>query len=153
MNLLNAHARPLALVLSVFMAAFMVPFSPAYAESLSYSGPSEKKQFTLTLLPPSETQLNKLSIWTARIKGMDASAKASLQMLLNATDYKISGGMPAHGHGLPTEPRVRSVAEDKAGDLLLEIEGIKFQMWGHWVLSVEIPALADKAEVAFVLKP
>ncbi len=153
MNLLSTRERLLALLCSVFVAAFIVPFSFTYAESLSYSGPSEKKQFTLTLIPPSETHLNKLSSWTAQIKGMDASAKASLQALLNPADYKISGGMPAHGHGLPTEPRVGSVMMDEGGDLVLEIEGIKFQMWGHWVLSVEIPAIADKAEVAFVLKP
>lgn len=43
----------------------------------------------------------------------------------------VDGGMPQHGHGLPTKPRVtRSL-----GDGRYEIGGLKFNMGGWWVLT------------------
>src|SRR5690349_20737536 len=38
----------------------------------------------------------------------------------------VDGGMPQHGHGLPTTPRVTHVA----GDGSYEVEGLKFNMGG-----------------------
>jgi len=48
----------------------------------------------------------------------------------------IGGGMPMHNHGLPTAPRVTQ--ELKPGTYLLE--GMKFQMGGHWTVTVDIQA-------------
>ncbi|ULB12069.1 FixH family protein (plasmid) [Cereibacter azotoformans] len=60
----------------------------------------------------------------------------------------ISGGMPAHGHGLPTTPR----AEELGGGRYL-IRGLKFTMPGDWELAiaVEAPGLSDRVVLAFRL--
>jgi hypothetical protein len=50
------------------------------------------------------------------------------------TRLAFDGGMPQHGHGLPTAPRVtRSLG---AGRFL--VEGVKFNMGGDWTLRVEV---------------
>ena len=46
----------------------------------------------------------------------------------------VDGGMPEHGHGLPTAPRV--TAAGLPGDYL--ISGMKFSMTGWWVLKLAI---------------
>jgi hypothetical protein len=54
----------------------------------------------------------------------------------------IAGGMPAHGHGLPTQPRVT----EEIGGGRYRIEGIKLNMAGAWVIEVLVatPALRDR---------
>jgi len=59
----------------------------------------------------------------------------------------ISGGMPAHGHGLPTQPQVT----DYLGNGLYLIEGIKFNMTGNWMIQLQIltPTIQDTATINF----
>jgi YtkA-like len=54
----------------------------------------------------------------------------------------IAGGMPGHGHGLPTQPRVT----EELGGGRYRIEGVKLNMIGAWVIEVfvETPALRDR---------
>ena len=53
------------------------------------------------------------------------------------TDARIIvlGGMPEHGHGLPTTPQVKNLG---GGGYL--IEGLKFHMPGAWVVGFRIKA-------------
>jgi hypothetical protein len=55
----------------------------------------------------------------------------------------VDGGMPAHRHGLPTQPQVSELGN---GDYL--VEGIKFSMTGHWEIWFKI----DKGNVSEELK-
>lgn len=59
----------------------------------------------------------------------------------NAT-VTIDGGMPEHGHGLPTQPQVKHAA----GSGTYEIEGLRFGMGGWWEvkLAIDSPAGADR---------
>lgn len=61
--------------------------------------------------------------------------------------FAITGGMPEHGHGLPTQPQVTGHLGD--GEYLLE--GIKFTMDGEWIIQVQILAgdRQDTAEITF----
>jgi hypothetical protein len=54
----------------------------------------------------------------------------------------IDGGMPDHGHGLPTRPEVT----EHLGDGRYRIEGVRFNMAGAWVwrLVVETPRGTDR---------
>ncbi|NRA68655.1 MAG: FixH family protein [Pseudobacteriovorax sp.] len=55
-------------------------------------------------------------------------------------DIEVDGHMPGHVHGLPTKPRVtKSLAPG-----VFQIEGMKFQMPGWWVMTMI--ARNDKAE-------
>ena len=59
----------------------------------------------------------------------------------------VDGDMPEHGHGLPTEPRVREL-----GDGRYEVDGMKFQMGGIWYVEFAIAAAPgrDVARVEFI---
>jgi hypothetical protein len=59
------------------------------------------------------------------------------------TRLAFDGGMPQHGHGLMTAPRVTRAL----GNGRFLVEGVKFHMGGDWTLRVEIvgPAGADVA--------
>lgn len=59
-------------------------------------------------------------------------------------DVVVDGGMPDHGHGLPTEPGVSAL-----GDGRYRVEGVRFNMAGHWVLRFAISAEPGEDEVAF----
>ena len=59
----------------------------------------------------------------------------------------VDGGMPQHGHGLPTQPKVtRSVGEG-----VYEVEGMKFNMGGWWEVKFAIAAAAGADTVTFNL--
>ncbi len=62
-------------------------------------------------------------------------------------NLSISGGMPSHGHGLPSEPNFTRVLKDKS----LLLEGVLFNMTGEWQLQVTLtgPSGLDTATLEF----
>jgi hypothetical protein len=60
----------------------------------------------------------------------------------------VDGGMPQHGHGLPTKPRVTRQLDN--GDHL--VEGMKFNMGGWWVVKFAVSASAGRDTLVFNLK-
>ena len=60
----------------------------------------------------------------------------------------VDGGMPEHGHGLPTKPLVTQNLGN--GDYL--VEGMKFQMHGWWVVNFTIAAGGKNDTVTFNLR-
>ncbi len=59
----------------------------------------------------------------------------------------VDGGMPQHGHGLPSVPKVTR----PLGDGRHLVEGMKFNMRGWWVLKVRVAARAGTDSVTFNL--
>jgi hypothetical protein len=59
----------------------------------------------------------------------------------------INGGMPQHGHGLPTAPQVTK----DLGDGRYLIEGMKFNMRGWWTLDLAIDGPKGPDTVTFNL--
>ncbi len=60
----------------------------------------------------------------------------------------VDGGMPQHGHGLPTRPRVTRALGN--GDHL--VEGMKFNMGGWWVVKFRVSAVPGRDSVVFNVK-
>jgi hypothetical protein len=67
---------------------------------------------------------------------------------VEAATIAIDGGMPEHGHGLPTQPR----ADQAITAGLYAIEGLRFNMGGWWELSFKIEGPAGPDRVMFHLK-
>ena len=65
------------------------------------------------------------------------------------TRLGITAGMPAHGHGMTSEP----LATRRLDDGSFVIEGMKFHMAGKWVLTVGVggPAGIDRANFELTL--
>jgi hypothetical protein len=59
----------------------------------------------------------------------------------------MDGGMPQHGHGLPTVPRV--TGKDHKGRHI--VGGMRFNMSGWWVLTVEVDGEAGTDTATFNL--
>lgn len=71
---------------------------------------------------------------------------ATGQPIADAT-LAIDGGMPQHGHGLPTRPRVTA----NLGNGSYEISGLRFNMGGWWELGLTITTAAGTDTVTFNL--
>jgi hypothetical protein len=71
--------------------------------------------------------INRLHQWVVHVETPDGHPVEQARI-------EIDGGMPEHGHGLPTQPQMgRNLGH---GDY--EIEGMKFQMSGWWVVNFHI---------------
>ena len=90
--------------------------------------------YTATLVPTEE--LRPRTMQSVQVELADAMGTA-----IDGATIAIDGGMPEHGHGLPTRPRVTG----NPGDGIYEIEGVRFNMGGWWEfkLAVASPAGAD----------
>lgn len=67
---------------------------------------------------------------------------------IDEAQISIDGGMPQHGHGLPTRPRVTS----RLGDGVYEIEGVRFNMGGWWEFRLAIEGAHGVDTVTFNLE-
>ena len=67
--------------------------------------------------------------------------------VVDQAQISIDGGMPQHGHGLPTRPRVTA----SLGDGIYEIEGVRFNMGGWWEFKVAIVGSSGADTVTFNL--
>lgn len=60
----------------------------------------------------------------------------------------VDGGMPQHGHGLPTKPRVTR----QLGNGEHVVDGMKFNMGGWWVVKFRVAGALGPDSVTFNLK-
>jgi hypothetical protein len=67
---------------------------------------------------------------------------------VEGASLRIDGGMPQHGHGLPTRPRVTR----NLGNGAYEIEGVRFNMGGWWEFKVLIETAAGADTITFNLE-
>lgn len=93
---------------------------------------------TLEPLRPLRTR----QMQTVRVIVRDAEGLA-----IDEARISIDGGMPQHGHGLPTRPRMtRSLGEG-----IYEIEGVRFNMGGWWEFTLAIAGSRGADTVTFNL--
>jgi hypothetical protein len=101
---------------------------------------SANKVYTATLQPREPLRVRRLQSVPVMIT--DAQGRPVEQAAIT-----IDGGMPEHGHGLPTQPRVKHAL----GGGMYEIEGVRFNMGGWWELKLAIDAAAGADTVTFNL--
>jgi hypothetical protein len=101
---------------------------------------SAEGQFTATL--HADEPLRTRQLQTVRVAIADAAGRP-----VDGATLEIGGGMPEHGHGLPTRPRVTRAL----GEGVYEIQGLRFNMGGWWELKLAIDAPAGDDAVTFNL--
>lgn len=137
-------AAPLAIVIVAgagFAARMMEPL-PSDLD-LALSKTTEHGLYVATLAADqSPVPVGTIHSWTVKVTAADGKPAGSVEIA-------IDGGMPQHGHGLPTKPEVTT---DLGGGSHL-IEGMKFNMSGWWTLTLSIEGAsgADKATFNLVL--
>ncbi|MBL6955105.1 MAG: FixH family protein [Alphaproteobacteria bacterium] len=84
--------------------------------------------------------INKMHGWTLQVSKPDGTP-------IDDAKVKIAGGMPMHGHALPTMPRVtKGLGEGK-----YLVEGVRFNMAGWWKLKITIGTGHHMDNVTFSL--
>lgn len=103
---------------------------------------SSSGQYRATIRPAGDSiPQGKLQNWTLHLETANGAA-------VDTALITVDGGMPQHGHGLPTKPLVTKHLGH--GDHL--VEGMKFNMGGWWVVKFRIGSAAGKDSVVFNLK-
>ena len=105
---------------------------------------SQQGIYRLTLSPaPGKIPMRRLHSWYLHIED-------TLGTPVSGARIHIDGGMPAHGHGLPTVPKANVLPGE--GDYI--VEGMKFTMGGEWQLRLAIVHhRADRVSIMFTLNP
>ena len=94
---------------------------------------SEGGHYRGTIRPQNDTiPKGKLHSWTLHLESPDGSPVKVEQVAVN-------GGMPQHGHGLPTKPRATRRTPD--GDVI--VDGMKFNMGGWWVVTFKVTCAGE----------
>jgi len=103
---------------------------------------SEAGRYRATIKPDGDSiPKGKLQRWTLHLETATGAA-------IDSAKVTVDGGMPQHGHGLPTKPRVtRQLGH---GDHL--VEGMKFNMGGWWVVKFHVASTTGADSVVFNVK-
>ncbi len=110
---------------------------------LSLRRATEAGLYVVEIAPETEpVTVGPMHSWTVTVQGAGGTP-------LEEARITVDGGMPQHGHSLPTSPAVTQALRD--GQYL--IEGMKFNMPGWWEidLAIEGPAGADTVTFNLVL--
>lgn len=119
--------------------AMMMNVTPPANLDLELTRPSLNTLYTVTLSSQLQPLApNQIHNWRIHLASADG------QPIESAT-FLVDGGMPQHGHGLPTEPQVTTHLG--GGDYLLE--GMKFNMGGWWELKLDIDSPLGQDSITF----
>ena len=139
-----AGARSLALIIAATLqlTGCMLFAKPPSSLDYSRTRPSEQSLYRATITPEDDTiPQGRLHRWTLHLEATSGAP-------IDSAAITVDGGMPQHGHGLPTRPRVtRRLGH---GDYV--VEGMKFNMGGWWVVKFGIEAAPGRDSVVFNLK-
>ncbi len=137
---------PCSLILALLITA------PLFQGCAHFAGPPEDLDYSRTRL--SEGGLYRATIhpqfdpipqgrlhtWTIHLETADGAP-------VEVAEIGVDGGMPQHGHGLPTRPRVTRTL----GDGNHVVEGMKFNMGGWWVVSFPVRSSVGADTLVFNL--
>lgn len=84
--------------------------------------------------------IGRIHQWRVQVLDAEGNPVESARIL-------IDGGMPEHGHGLPTEPEMT----DNLGNGVYEIGGMRFSMPGWWVVELQVLTMDQRDTATFNL--
>jgi hypothetical protein len=102
--------------------------SPPHDLDLSLRHASAQGRYVVQMEPPAAAPaINQIHAWQIKVSSPDG-------VPVRHARIAVAGGMPQHGHGLPTRPLVTRELTD--GTYLME--GMKFSMTGWWEIKLAI---------------
>jgi hypothetical protein len=106
---------------------------------LSLDKPSAAGTYRVALVPPAQAPaINQMHSWKVKLATADGTP-------VHGARFAVDGGMPQHGHGLPTQPRVTRELEDGT----YQLDGMKFSMTGWWQVKLAIQGPQGSDQVTF----
>lgn len=125
-------SRPNRITVATLAATLLLAAcgTPPADLDLSLQHPSREGRFVVRMDPPATgPAINQIHAWQVRVTTADGSPVSNARI-------DFDGGMPQHGHGYPTKPRVtRELAPG-----VYALEGMKFSMTGWWDMRLDILA-------------
>jgi hypothetical protein len=135
-------AKICMLMLTVlFLSACM---SPPEGLDLSTQRLSEHGRYRVQIKPlEANVPVNKIHRWEVQVMRPGGEPVSGVKI-------GVDGGMPQHGHGLPTKPRVTR----ELGNGQYLVEGMKFNMSGWWEIKITVAdtQASDKATFNLVVR-
>lgn len=126
-----------ALVMVALMAAGCM--APPKDLDLSLAKKSARGVYQVALVPPAQAPaINQMHSWKVKL----ATAEG---VPVRGAKFLVDGGMPQHGHGLPTQPRVTREMEEGT----YALDGMKFSMTGWWEMKLAIDGPQGTDKVTF----
>jgi hypothetical protein len=129
-------ARDLKRIMAAALVASLAACSTPPDLDLSLDKKSAAGVYRVGLVPPPQPPaINQMHSWKVKLATPEGTP-------VHGAKFAVDGGMPQHGHGLPTQPRVTRELEDGT----YQLDGMKFSMTGWWELKLDIqgPQGADK---------
>jgi YtkA-like len=125
--------------LAILAMALAACAAPPKDLDLSLRHPSLQGLYVVEMEPPGAAPaINQIHAWQIKLSSPDGAPVRNARIA-------VDGGMPQHGHGLPTRPQVtREVAD---GTYL--IEGMKFSMTGWWEIKLAVQATGGPDTAVF----
>ena len=138
----SATAAITAVVAAGLLTGCMLFARPPKDVDYSRDRVSAAGRYRVAIHPPGDSiPQGKLQRWTLHLETAAGAPVDSAAIV-------VDGGMPQHGHGLPTKPRVTRALGN--GDHL--VEGLKFNMGGWWVVKFRVSAAPGADSVVFNVK-
>ena len=132
--------------LCLLTALFVLPAAAneVDADEFVWQQSSEQGYFQVTLdsQATDSVEINQFLEWILTVKTVAGE-------VVTPARITVAGGMPMHGHGLPTQPQI----SEYLGDGRYLMKGLKFSMNGRWELTFEIQSkdLRDKVVFDFII--
>jgi hypothetical protein len=137
----SRHLVTLTLALAAMLTGCMHSMGAPSNLDYSRTRPSEHALYRAAIKPEGDSiPQGKLQKWTLHLEAANGAP-------VSAASVAVDGGMPQHGHGLPTKPRV--TRELGNGDYL--VEGMKFNMGGWWVVKFRVSSTLGADSLVFNL--
>lgn len=88
--------------------------------------------------------IGELHAWVVEVSLPDGRAA-------DVRELRFDGGMPQHGHGFDSAPRVTA----RLGPAVFRVDGVRFSMAGDWTIRVDIAEAGgvDSATFVFAVGP
>src|SRR5690242_18902820 len=138
----NAKRSVVVLTIVLVVSGCMMFAKPPKDLDYSRTRTGEAGLYRATIAPQGDSiPQGKLHRWMLHLETINGAP-------VDACEITVDGGMPQHGHGLPTKPRV--TRELGNGDHL--VEGMKFNMGGWWVVKFRVSSASGTDTVVFNLK-
>jgi hypothetical protein len=125
------------------LATLAVVLSGCMTQPQSLDLSLEKKSaaglYQVALVPPAQAPaINQMHSWQVKLATADGKP-------VQGARFVVDGGMPQHGHGLPTQPRVTREVESG----VYALDGMKFSMTGWWQVKLDIDSARGSDKVTF----
>lgn len=133
------HRYFISLFVPFLLSILTACAAPPESLDLAMTHTTAEKNFIVTLqAPATPAAINQIHSWQLRLTSPTGVALSNVRIA-------VDGGMPQHGHGLPTRPQVTPPLADGS----YRIDGMKFSMTGWWEIKLTIQSDAGIDKVTF----